>query len=118
MPREPIVRCCLCKDRIREGTRKYSAFGSLLLRVYVAVETKSRVGMEDCLCKRCRSTYDRWRRSMGEDFVQLDASLENDFDDDGEKSTRMELDVAAAMSDTIEDKCQPKEEDIKSETGS
>lgn len=87
MPRHLIVRCCLCNDRIREGARKYSAVGSLLLQVYLAVETKDRVGMKDCLCKRCRSTFDRWRRAMSENFDQLDSSLENHLDDQDEKLT-------------------------------
>jgi hypothetical protein len=84
MPREPITRCCLCVERIREGTRRYCAHGSLLMRVYVAVEKKSRVRPDEFLCKRCRGSYDRWRRSMEGDFDELGERIENDSDDDNQ----------------------------------
>jgi hypothetical protein len=80
MPREMKAQCFVCEDRIREGARKYSVAGSLLLRVYVAVNTEKRVGMDDCLCKSCRNKYDRWRRSMGGDFDELDLPTEDHTD--------------------------------------
>lgn len=87
MPREAIVQCCVCENRIREGDRKYSGVTSLLLRVYVAVKTEMRVKMGDYLCKSCRNKYDRWRRLMNGDFDQLDLPSENNSNNQGEEST-------------------------------
>ena len=77
-PREAKVQCCVCENRIREGDCKYSATTSLLLRVYVAVNTEKRIKMGNYLYKSCRNRYDWWHRLMRDDFDGLDSSLEND----------------------------------------
>jgi hypothetical protein len=92
MPREAKLQCCVCERLIRKDDRKYSVVASLLLRVYAVVKTEMRMKMGDYLCKSCRNKYDRWRRSMSDDFNQLDLSSENDFDNlDDESAVRIFL---------------------------
>ncbi|CAF1579460.1 unnamed protein product [Rotaria magnacalcarata] len=85
MPREDRYRCSLCEKQIRDGIRKYSTVGSLLLQVYIAANSGKRVGFDDFICGSCRRQYDRWHESMEDDFDYIDVPIVDDADQVGEE---------------------------------
>ncbi|CAF1990922.1 unnamed protein product [Rotaria magnacalcarata] len=98
MPREDRYRCSLCEKQIRDGIRKYSTVGSLLLQVYIAANSGKRVGFDDFICGSCRRQYDRWHESMEDDFDYIDVPIVDDADQVGEECMLMEVDVASRTS--------------------
>ena len=72
---EMRYQCFWCEIQIDHGTRKYLTSGSLLLRVFLAVNAGRRVNLDDSICGACCSRYDRWRLAMQNDFDHLDVSI-------------------------------------------
>jgi hypothetical protein len=57
--------------------RKYLLDSSRLIKIFFAIQSRKRVGCEECVCQRCRNCYDTWRRDMKGDFDDIDASATN-----------------------------------------
>ena len=64
MPREVCYQRFCCEIQIDHDSRKYSTSGSLLLRIFLAVNSGSRVGLKDSICGACRRRYDRWKLTV------------------------------------------------------
>ncbi|CAF1231138.1 unnamed protein product [Rotaria magnacalcarata] len=86
----PVFRC---EGQINHDDRKYWAGGSLILRVFLAVNSERRVNPDDSSWGACRRRYDRWRKAMQNDFDHLDVPVDRTDSQENEESMLMEVDT-------------------------